>query len=330
MVQVGIIGCGKQAPKHIAALKKLNIGKIIICDIVPETAKQLASQHNIFFYDHPDNLMQDYSIDVIDICTPTPTHFRYAQKALQSGKHVFCEKPLTTSSHEAEQLLDLTRRRQRLGMVAFVYKYHPLFVQVKSALEAGLIGPLRAIFMRLGGKGSHRAWKHQTETGGGAVNEMMSHMLDVLLWFIGDVEQVETVNLDNLIKQRHIDGAEVSSYAEDFALVIGKSVTGTKFVVESDLISQSYTNHIEIIGEDGYINFSILDSQESYIFLNRAKPLFAKGKNPLKNKNTDLFELMFADFFQSIRGQRNLKKNTFAEALKLAQLIEKIKKKKGT
>jgi predicted dehydrogenase len=196
---------------------------------------------------------------------------------------------------------------------------------VKSALETGAVGPLRAVFMRLGGKGSHRAWKHQSENGGGTVNEMMSHLLDLLLWFLGDVGAIEEVNLDNLIKCRHIDGCNVASQAEDFALVIGKSAAGVKFIVTSDLISQAYHNDIKIIGEEGYLNFSILDSQESYLFLNRDNAPYHKGKNLLANEKVDLFGLMFADFFQKIQEQRALEKNTFAEAVKLAQLINNIK-----
>lgn len=327
MVQVGIIGCGKQAPKHITALRKLNIDKIFVSDIQPEAALELASQFNILSYPDPEKLLQDSAIDIIDICTPTPSHFDYARKALLSKKHVFCEKPLTPDIDEAAQLLDLCRQQKRVGMVAYVYKYHPLFNQVKEAIDAGVMGPLRAIFMRLGGKGSHRTWKHQTETGGGVVNEMLSHMLDLLLWFVGDVGSVETVNLDNLIRSRHIDGSEVQSVAEDFALVVGKSVSGTKFVVESDLISPAYQNDMQILGTEGYVKFSILTSQESYIFLNQDHPPYTKGKNPLHSGPADLFELMFQDFLKQVQKQNGLQKNSFADALKLAQLLQEIKRR---
>jgi predicted dehydrogenase len=326
-MQVGIIGCGKQAPKHIKALKKLNIDKIFVSDIQPQTASALARQFDILFSSHPEKLLQDNGIDVIDICTPTPSHFDYARQALLSRKHVFCEKPLTPDINEAAQLVDLCQQQNRVGMVAFVYKYHPLFNQVKEAIDAGVLGPLRAIFMRLGGKGSHRTWKHQTESGGGAVNEMLSHMLDLLLWFSGDVESVEAVNLDNLIQTRQIEGAAVPSFAEDFALVVGRSVGGAKFVVESDLVSPAYANDIEILGTEGYIRFSILDSQESYIFLNHDHPPYTQGKNPLPSKPIDLFELMFQDFLKQMQEPNGLHKNSFAEAVKLARLLQEIKRK---
>ncbi|HOI94711.1 MAG TPA: Gfo/Idh/MocA family oxidoreductase [Syntrophobacter fumaroxidans] len=324
-MKIGIIGCGKQAAKHIIALRKLNLNDITVCDIQPGMAEKLARQFAISHHKTVDELWDDQSITAIDICTPTPSHFTYAHKALSSGKHVFCEKPLTMHPDEAEQLWQLAVRQKRVGMVAFVFKYQPRFALAKEALEAGAIGSLRALYMRLGGKGSHRAWKHESENGGGAVSEMMSHMLDLLLWFMGDVAKMEVVNLDNLVKQRYIDGRNVSSHAEDFALVAGRGVNGTKFVVQSDFISQSYTNQIEIIGENGYVNLSILDSQESYIFLNLETSDLARGKTPLQSEPTDLFELMFKDFFNLIRHGEVPQKNSFRDALKLAQLFSEIK-----
>ncbi len=290
-------------------------------------ATKLANRFEIAFSPHPEEVLQNKSIDLVDICTPTPTHFSYAKQALLTGKHVFCEKPLTPDVDEAIQLLELARQHHLHGMVAFVFKYHPVFTQAKSAIEAGAIGPLRAVFMRLGGKGSHRAWKHQTETGGGVVNEMMSHMLDLLLWFIGDVEKIDVVHLDNLIKNRHIDGREVHSHAEDFGLVAGTGVNGTKFVVQSDLTSPIYQNYIEIVGTDGYINLSILDSRESYLFLNQEYPPYPKGKIKLAAEPVDLFQLMFADFIKQIRENGSLQKNSFADAAQLARLLHEIKLK---
>ncbi|RJR33934.1 MAG: gfo/Idh/MocA family oxidoreductase [Deltaproteobacteria bacterium] len=327
MLQVGIIGCGKQAPKHITALQKLKIDKIFVSDIQPEAARELAGKYNILSYPDPEKLLQDNDINVIDICTPTPSHFDYARRALLSRKHVFCEKPLTPDIDEAAQLLALCRRQQRVGMVAFVYKYHPLFNQVKEAVDSGVLGTVRAIFMRLGGIGSHRTWKHQTESGGGVVNEMLSHMLDLLLWFVGDVGSIETVHLDNLLPNRRIEGAEVPSVAEDFALVVGKSVSGTKFVVESDLISPAFQNDIQILGSEGYVKFSVINTQESYIFLNQEHPPYTKGKTPLESRHTDLFELMFQDFLNRMQGQNGLQKNSFADSLRLAQLLQEIKRK---
>jgi predicted dehydrogenase len=152
----------------------------------------------------------------------------------------------------------------------------------------------------------------------------MSHMLDLMLWFIGDVESLDVVHLDNLIKSRHIDGQEVQAHAEDFGLVAGTGVEGTKFVVQSDMTSPIYQNYIEIVGTDGYVNLSIIDSRESYIFLNHDRPPYARGKNPLQAKQTDLFELMFADLIQQIQGNGSLPKNNFADAAKLARLLHEI------
>jgi predicted dehydrogenase len=329
MFQVGIIGCGKQAPKHINAIKKIPGCKIVVADVSPEAAYNLAREHDVLASNDIEGLSHDKRIDIIDICTPTPTHFHYARQALLAGKHVLCEKPLTTEITEAEELVRLNREMGRVSMAAFVYKYHPRFVRIKEALDLGAIGTVRAIYMRLGGKGSHRAWKHQSDTGGGVVNEMMVHMLDLLLWYLGDLHILEAVNLDNLIKERQIDGQEVQSCAEDFAIVVGKSKSGTKVILQSDMISPNYTNNIEIIGSDGYIMASMLDTQPSYIHCNRERPPFVKGMNILANEKVDLFELIFRDFFKNIQGQQSSRKNTFEESLKLAYLINTIKNNNG-
>ena len=324
-MKVGIIGCGKQSAKHLEALRNLGIDEIVVSDIRPEFANDLATHAGVSSLPI-DDVFKDASVESIDICTPTPFHFHYAKRALRAGKHVFCERPLTTNVEEALFLHVLADRLNRVGMVAYGFKYHPSFVRAKEAIDTGLIGDLRAVYMRLGDKGSHRAWKHQSDNGGGAINEMMSHMLDLLLWLVGDITEVECVNLDTLISRRRIEGQGIYTDAEDFALVVGKGAAGTKFVVQSDLVSQSYKNRVEIIGTEGCIDLSIADSKDSFIFLNQAKFPFSQGRNSLACEPTDLLQAMYEDFLRCIRDKEKPRKNSFSDAPRLARLFQKIKK----
>ena len=104
-VRIGIIGCGGIANgKHMPSLAKLeNVEMVAFCDIVLDKAKAAAAKYGIegaAVYEDYKELLKDKTIDVVHVCTPNRSHSFITVDALESGKHVMCEKPMAINSVE--------------------------------------------------------------------------------------------------------------------------------------------------------------------------------------------------------------------------------------
>ena len=114
-VRIGIIGCGGIANgKHMPSLAKLkNVEMVAFCDIIPERAEKAAKDYgtkDAVVYTDYLKLLEDKSIDVIHVCTPNKSHAPITIAALESGKHVMCEKPMAKTAADARAMLEAAKR----------------------------------------------------------------------------------------------------------------------------------------------------------------------------------------------------------------------------
>lgn len=328
MVKIGIIGCGKIAEKHLSGYRALKDLQVVLYDSAPDQASKLANQFGHEAVPAVENLFADPTLTAVDICTPTPTHESLIRQAIQAGKHVFCEKPLTDDLASAQSIKEEALATDRIIMAGFLYRFHPAFELVKQILEENIIGePYLALF-RLGGRGSHRLWKHKRDQGGGAVNEIMVHMLDLALWYFGKLE-ITAKHVTTVLSQREVEGRLARVDAEDFALVQFKSSTGVKVVCEADLVTPSYMNYMEVMGTEGSLFTSILDHIPTVVFCKRPRGIYQQGNNFFNFPKTNLFERELGYFVRCLQNVEQPKINPLEDSLELMRLVEEIKNKKG-
>lgn len=116
------------------------------CDSDPEALARFAEQYpNARAYDSLDALLSDPSIRSVAIATPAATHGALARRVLESGRHVFVEKPLSLDTAEAAELGRLADNRGLVLMVGHLLLYHPAFVALRKSVAEGTIGDLRYI-----------------------------------------------------------------------------------------------------------------------------------------------------------------------------------------
>ena len=114
-VRVGIIGCGGIASgKHMPALSKLkNVEMVAFCDDDEERALKAAKDYGVDgakTYKDYRKLLEDKTIDVVHVCTPNKSHADITVDALESGKHVMCEKPMAKTASDAKRMLDAAKK----------------------------------------------------------------------------------------------------------------------------------------------------------------------------------------------------------------------------
>jgi D-xylose 1-dehydrogenase (NADP+, D-xylono-1,5-lactone-forming) len=111
-----------------------------------ERAASYAREHGIErAYGSYDELLADPDVEAVYVSLPNALHVDWSIRALEAGKHVLCEKPLTRRPEEVERAFDAAERGGRLLMEAFMYRHHPQTLRVKQLVDRGAIGRLRAI-----------------------------------------------------------------------------------------------------------------------------------------------------------------------------------------
>ena len=239
VLKIAVVGCGKIGERHIMAYKGIDGVEIVACDLNEKLAKEVASKYGVRWARDYREALENEEFTAIDVCTPTSTHYNVVMDGLEHKLHVFCEKPLAESVEKIRRIYEKALEVDRIVMVGYLYRHYPAMKFVKKVLDEGVLGrPYYAIF-RLGGRGGHRVWKHRKETCGGTIFEMMTHMIDLALWFFGDIKEAKLLHENVILKKRLIEGRIVDVDAEDVAVALFKTEGDVELLCESDLITPS-------------------------------------------------------------------------------------------
>jgi len=335
-LKIGIIGCGKQAPKHISGLRKIPGVELVLADINPALAETLGTKEKVPWASQVDAIFADREIQGVDICTPTHTHFDLIQRAVEAGKDFFCEKPLCSTLEEAKAIKKLVDSSGCIAMVGYIYRFAPafelaqrIFEDVPVAGESMVLGKIFSAYLRLGGRGGHQLWKHRKETGGGASNEMLVHMVDLALWFFGPPAQVEMVTSDLLRPVRPIQGQEEAVDAEDFVVARLRTHSGVDVWCQADLITPAFTQFIEVQGEHGTFMASIQKEMPSFIFCTRDVLGYPAGRTTFDFGYHNLFEAQMAEFARAVRYRQQPRRCTIEDSMLLLDVFEKLNHRKA-
>jgi predicted dehydrogenase len=144
MLRAALVGTGYWGPNLANSIERT--GKAVVhwlCDANPDNFGSLAPRYP---YAHTTTdlgeILRDDAVDAVFVATPTATHYELGKRALEAGKHVLIEKPITTSSREAAALVQLARRRDRVLMVGHVFEYNPAIRAVGDLIKAGELGEI--------------------------------------------------------------------------------------------------------------------------------------------------------------------------------------------
>lgn len=196
-LKAGIVGCGAIAGNHVRAYRAANGVEVTACfDIDDDRARTFAAEHGIPQPVSSLAALFDLGVDLISVCTPHPTHEAVVMAAAERRAHVLCEKPIAVDVASAERMVEACERvGVTLGCV-FQRRLWPAAKRIRAAIDDGRIGePILARIEVL----LHRDSSYYTATpwrgtwatdGGGVVMTQAIHYVDLLQWYLGDVEWV--------------------------------------------------------------------------------------------------------------------------------------------
>lgn len=197
-VRVAVVGCGLIGRRR-ASVAKASPGSevVMVVDVNRACAEQLASDIGCTASSDWREAVNRTDVDVVIISTPNAYLLPVSVAALESGKHVLIEKPMGRNVEEARSIMEAAQSAQRVVKIGFNHRYHPAIEQAHQRFAAGEIGELRSIRARYGHGGRpgyEREWRGDPSlAGGGELTDQGVHVLDLLLWFAGEPQDVYAV-----------------------------------------------------------------------------------------------------------------------------------------
>lgn len=294
----GIIGCGdvtevKSGPAfnkvpnaQLAAVMRRNEAKV----------KDYAARHNVpKWYTDAQQLVNDPGVNAIYIATPPDTHEHYTLMALQAGKPVYVEKPMSVNAASAQRMAAAAEKAGIKLSVAHYRREQPLFRKVKQLVEQKAIGDVRYINLQYAQPPLTEQELQQPKikwrimpaiSGGGLFHDLAPHQLDLMLYFFGRAKRVSGIS----VNQSHLYDAD-------------DMVTGT-ILFENEIVftgmwcfnasTDSSIDICTIIGSEGNIRFPIFEHNQITITKNGQEEIIpfdklAHVQQPMIEKVTAYF-----------------------------------------
>jgi predicted dehydrogenase len=146
-IRTAVIGTGFMGRVHLEALRRVEYVDVVeVAATSADKARAAAEGYNVLNATGDwQDVMRDPSIDTVHICTPNDSHFPIAKAALESGKHVLCEKPLAMSSAQAKELTDLAAAKGLRNALCHNLRFYPMVQQMRAMREAGEFGDILVV-----------------------------------------------------------------------------------------------------------------------------------------------------------------------------------------
>jgi UDP-N-acetyl-2-amino-2-deoxyglucuronate dehydrogenase len=195
--QIAILGCGKVAHLHAQAVQNLPNAKLAaVWSRTKKTADEFAEQYETRSFQNIAEMINQAKIDLSIVCTPHPFHREPAIEAAKAGAHVLAEKPLASNLEDCDEIINVCKTAGvKLGVISQRRWYAPV-MRVKKAIEARKIGkPVFGTINMLGWRDKNYydtdAWRGTWKMeGGGVLVNQAPHQLDLLLWYMGEIDEV--------------------------------------------------------------------------------------------------------------------------------------------
>ncbi len=188
------LGVGRAHAEAYASLPESTL--VALCDQNPERLRAANEHYGVSAYSDVADLLHDERVEVVSVATPHPSHAAIAIAAMESGRHVIVEKPMTVDLREADRMVECARRTGRTLGVIFQRRFWPASWRVKRAIASGKLGsPVSAecelTWWRTEEYYARDPWRGRWDTeGGGVLCNQGIHALDMLQWFMGDIDTV--------------------------------------------------------------------------------------------------------------------------------------------
>ncbi|GKU83594.1 Gfo/Idh/MocA family protein [Niallia sp. NCCP-28] len=285
-IRIGLVGAGWMGKAHTNSFVNalLNFGPEsgkpvfeVVSDVSTEAAEQACKQlgYSRWTTDWQE-VVQDEKVDIVDIATPNAFHYEVAKAALENGKHVYCEKPLTLSAEQSTELAELAKQKGVVNYVGYNNVMNPANAYIKDLIESGKLGQI------IGFSGTYAqdslldpslpiTWRHINKySGSGALGDLGSHLLSVSQFLLGNIESVNTLAKTVIKKRPASPGSTELADVEndDLIAILAEYENGAIGTISSSRVAAGRKNYLtyEIQGTEGTVYYSLERMNEVNVY----------------------------------------------------------------
>lgn len=242
MLKAGVLGAGHLGKIHLRLLQQSTKYELIgFYDPFTENAKKVAKEFGYKLFDSIETLIE--AVDVVDIVTPTLSHFECAKMAIENGCHIFIEKPITKTVLEAEAIKTLASQYHVQGQVGHVERFNPAFTAVKDKIN-------NPMFIE-----THRLAEFNPRgTDVPVVLDLMIHDIDIILSVV-----------KSKVKNVHASGISVISETPDIANARIEFENGCVANLTASRISMKNMRKSRFFQKDAYISVDFLEKKSEVV-----------------------------------------------------------------
>lgn len=223
-----VIGCGSIGERHVRTLLATKRCTVIACDPNPSIRERMASTYGVPTVSDWEAALVQQGIFAVVIATPAPLHVTMTLRALESGRHVLVEKPLSTDLMDATRLPQARDRADKFAAVAYVHHAQPALQAARDFIHASRFGPVRHAQVNTGhhfptARPAYREIYYRDHAqGGGAIQDALTHMANCIEWVLGPTDSLfcdashqvlEGVEVEDTVCVTARNGGALVSYA---------------------------------------------------------------------------------------------------------------------
>jgi predicted dehydrogenase len=250
-VKLGIIGLGYIGKIHLRHCLKIgNIDLMAVSDLSKKALKDAKVAGVKKTFTNYEQLLKEPDIEAVIVALPTHLHLQCAKQVAEAHKHIFMEKPIAIDLKEAKEIVATAQKNSVKLMVGYPLRFNAKFRELKAKMENGVLGDVEVAYTTYISSGPffHRAdghspvpvpewWWHKELTGGGALVDLGSHIINLMRWFFGEITDIKS----QLSHRFNLD-------FEDSAICLAKFDSGTKAVMTVGWFLQGYVLRTEFFG----------------------------------------------------------------------------------
>lgn len=285
---VGVIGTGFWGENQVRVLRQSPLSNLIaICDKNGKRAKEIGRKYNVPYYTDLNRFLRADGLDAVTVCTPTQTHLPVGLEAIESGKSLLVEKPMTGEQRGAEKLVSSARRAGVKLLVGFIERFNPGVKIVKKMLSEKIVGDVIIATGR-------RVARWPIRIGDvGVVKDTAIHDIDAMRYLLN--EEVSAVFAQT-------GSLRIKAY-EDYAEMMLRFDGGTTGFIDANWLTPRKVRTLIITGSDATVNLDYITQDITIESSKRLVKPFTPWAEPLKLELENFVGTVLRDSKESPSGE---------------------------
>ena len=304
-MKAAVVGTGSWGKHHLRVLNDLGYLDSFV-EMNDERRKLYEKKYSIKGFSNINDLIKDHNIDIVNICTPTITHFEIAKTTLSNGISTLVEKPLTYSSSQGEELVNLAHDNNAALTVGFVERFNPVIIDIKNNLQKQTYGdPLLIEFQR------ENRWAGVTKDIG-VILDSSVHDIDGARWLFNEEPNVVFARTGNVLNPK-ASGFVGTDY-EDFATIVLGFKNGKTAIIIANWVTPYKVRRISVTCTDGNLSGDYMSQEIRLDDGNSVTIPTRKHEEPLVNELTSFINAVKSNSSPVVTGIDGLNTIKIAEA----------------